>query len=229
MNIAEAASAQEAPGKENTMNARSVTSGPAARWLVALTLAVVFVAGPTAAAGQGDGSARDAVLKAVQAQRNAKAYRVHITLNNGTIQNVLEYVAPDRFHLTSSSGSETIIIGDKTYQRLKGGKWMLFPVNIGSIVAEFRDPKYLDQLTQQLTDVQQVGTDTLNGAAMTVYTYKTDQKAGDIAVTSTVKLWIGVSDGLPHKQETQNHIGEVASNGVNTIEYDPSIKIDPPL
>jgi hypothetical protein len=219
----------EAPGKENTMNAHSLTSSPVGRWLVTLILAALCIVGPTASAAQSDSSARDAVLKAMRAQRDAKMYRVHMTLNNGTIQNVLEYVAPDRFHLTSSNGAETIIVGDKTYQRQKGGQWVPFPIDIGSIIAQFRDPKYLDQLAQGLTDVQQVGSDTLNGMKMIVYTFKTDQKAGDIQVTSTYKLWIGASDGLPYKQEVQSHIVEIASNAVNTIEYDPSIKIDPPL
>ncbi len=211
------------------MDGRSVTRGPVARWLVAATLAVSCIVGLMTSVAAQDNAARDAVLKAMQAQRNAKAYRVHMTLNDGRIQNVLEYVAPDRFHLISSSGTETIIIGDKTYQRDKNGTWASLPIDVGGIVAQFRNPKYLDQLARGLTEVQQLGTDTLSGAAMTIYTFKTDQKVGDIAVTSTDKLWVGVNDGLPHKQEIQSHVGSVSSNTVNTIEYDPGIKIDPPL
>jgi hypothetical protein len=211
------------------MNARSLSFGRVVRWWVALVLVAAYVAVPTGLAAQGSSADRDAVLKALQAQRDAKAYRVHMTQNNGTLQTVLEYVAPDRFHIVAGSGSETIIVGDKTYERPRGGKWMPFPVDIGGIIAQFRDLKYLDQLAQGLTDVQRVGTDTLDGTPMMVYALKTDQKLGDIEVISTDKLWIGISDGLPHRQEIQSNVGAIATNTVSMIVYDPSIKIDPPL
>ena len=193
-------------------------------------------------AAAGGVNPRAELSAAVKAQLEAKSFRADMqaSTSNGTNSTmVVEYVAPDRFHMTQDAqlpgrGSvkqEFIIVGKDTWLKMGDGAWQKFPVDVGQIVAQFRNPKVLDQLAQN-ADIRFVGTDTLDGTPALVYEYTL---TGELAkeIKSTAKTWIGATDNLPRKIETE---GELQSMGkpVKTkttiiyTGYNSDIKIEPP-
>ena len=195
-------------------------------------------ANPTA----GGANPRAALSAAVKAQLEAKSFRAQMqssTSSGTTSAMVVEYVAPDRFHMTQDAqlpgrGSvkqEFIIVGKDTWLKMGAGAWQKFPVDVGQIVAQFRDPKVLEQLAQN-ADIKFVGADTLDGAPALVYEYTL---TGELAknIKSTSKTWIGATDNLPRKIETE---GELQSTGqplktkttIIYTGYNSDIKIEPP-
>src|SRR5215216_3686117 len=80
----------------------------------------------------------DFMTKAIRAQLDAKSYRARMESSFGgqNSTRVVEFVAPDRFHMTSDI-DEIIIVGPSTYRRTKNGQWQKFPVDVGSMVSAF--------------------------------------------------------------------------------------------
>ena len=64
---------------------------------------------------------------------------------------------------------------------------------------------------------------------MMVYTYSSKVSFAGIDSTSTSKVWIGVSDNLPHKAIVDGEALGVKSTTTQIISYDPSIKIEAPM
>jgi hypothetical protein len=169
------------------------------------------------------------VLDALHAMVQAGPYRIHSTTTTGdgnTIQMTGEVILPDRFHLVVN-GREILIVGNKTYQK-EGDKWTEFPVDIGSIVSGLIGGMTAE-MENGISDVQYIGPDTVNGVPAQVYQYTSSFKAGDQEVKSTVKLWVGVANGLPVRQEVDGEFAGIKSKTVQEIEYDPSIKIEAPV
>ncbi|MDT7688594.1 MAG: hypothetical protein QOE46_1353 [Acidobacteriota bacterium] len=177
------------------------------------------------------------MTRAMRAQLDAKSYRTHMdsSTSNGTTSKLLvEYVAPDRYRMVTDSqadgknfGREIIIIGKDTYMKTAGGQWMKSPVDMGSMINSFRDPKVLDELTKG-AEIKFVGPDLLDGMPMLVYTYTLNNPAGS-NLKSVSKTWVAVSDGLPRKTETEGEFGGIKSKTVATIsDYNGDIKIEPP-
>src|SRR5690348_6747128 len=69
-----------------------------------------------ATSGTASAAATEALTRAIGAQLNAKSYRARIdaTINGEETARTIEYVAPDRFHITSEA-DETLIIGDTVW------------------------------------------------------------------------------------------------------------------
>ena len=169
----------------------------------------------------------DALAQAMRTQLAAKSYRVRISSYPSPVQGetVVEYVAPDRIHM-SNPLSEMIAVGSVTYTRQGGGPWEKAPINAGEIARTFRDPKLIDQLTTNY-DIKYVGQDTLDGAAMLVYEY-TPKGTSPSPKGGKTKVWISADDSLPRKVETQS----AANPSVTTIiysDYNSDIKIELPV
>jgi hypothetical protein len=189
------------------------------------------------------GDPQAVVTNAGQLLTSQKAYRVRstsvVSIGGGqTTTSVREFVAPDRTH-NIGDGRETIVIGKIMYVKKDGGEWQ----NLGSQMSDMQE-KMKEQVqkmsatekadaTKGLTvNYKSLGDEMLDGMPTAVYEMHSEfdtkvQGAGSI-VTIT-KFWIGKSDGLFHKEESN---GEEAGMKVKTTEiyeYDPNITIEAPI
>ena len=86
-----------------------------------------------------------------------------------------------------------------------------------------------ESLGGTISDAKAVGTEAVNGEQARVDTYTSTTDLGDSKVVGAVKLWVSVKSGLPIKQEIVGEAAGVKSNTVQTIEYDKTISIAPPI
>ena len=182
----------------------------------------------------------DVMTRAMRAQLDAKSYRARVTssLSDGTSAAMLiEYVAPDRYHMTSDAQGggagkglkmEYVIAGGATYIKTQNNQWVKSPIDASSIVKAFRDPKMLDELAKT-ADVKFVGPDTIDGAPMLVYQYTQNNPMG-MKMKSTSKTWLSVADGLPRKTESEGEFeGKKTKTLITISDYDADIKIESPI
>jgi hypothetical protein len=184
------------------------------------------------------GNTLAAIGDAQRALLKQKSYRVRMTITTdaGTTENVIEYVLPDRVHMTID-GNETIVIKDKGFwQKLDGGQWMSLPAAMSASEAVFAaiDPQQIDTMMEGISvdSFKLLGVELLDGKRMYVYEYNATSSYAGVSVDSTNKTWIGVADGLPYKAES-NTVSSVTpgSKSQTTIvyEYDNNIQIEAPL
>jgi hypothetical protein len=180
----------------------------------------------------------DVMMRATRGQLDAKSYRANMknTASNGSANTLMvEYVAPDRYHMSTHSQAggrdtslEYIIVGKDTFMRMNGGEWRRFPVDMSKMISAFRDPKFIDEITKS-ADIKFVGADTLDGAPMLVYEYTLDNAAG-MNIKTHAKTWVAVSDGLPRKSESEGEFSGVKTTTEMIIsDYNSDIKIEPPI
>jgi hypothetical protein len=135
-------------------------------------------------------------------------------------------------------GREVIIIGKTMYVK-KGENWQ----NMGTQMSDMQE-KMKEQVQQMSTaekaeatkgltaNYKSLGDEMLDGIPTAVYEMHAQmdtQVQGVGSVVTTTKFWIGKSDGLFHKEESN---GEEAGMKVKTskiYEYDPSIRIEAPI
>ncbi|MCA1635071.1 MAG: hypothetical protein LC802_15625 [Acidobacteria bacterium] len=178
----------------------------------------------------------DVMTKAIRSQLDAKSYRAHmdVTASNGTSTMMVEYVSPDRYHVVRDSQAggknsrlEYIIVGKDTFMKTDDRPWAKFPVDMGGMLASFRDPKVIEELTKG-AEIKFLGPDTLDGMPMLVYQYTLDN-VGGLAVKSVTKTWVAVSDGLPRKSESEGEFQGTKSKTVSKVsDYNADIKIELP-
>lgn len=180
----------------------------------------------------------DAMTKATRAQLDAKSYRADIkntSLNGSSNTLLVEYAAPDRYHMLTHSqagGRETsleyIIVGKDTFMRMNGGDWKKPPMDMSQMIKSFRDPKFMEELTKT-ADVKFVGADTVDGLPALIYEYTINNAMG-INVKAHTKTWVGVADGLPRKSETESEFSGVKTKTEMTMSgYNSDIKIEAPI
>jgi hypothetical protein len=185
---------------------------------------------------------RGDLTKAMSAMLAAKSYRARMvsSSSNGTNSTtVIEFVAPDRFHMTTESDvpsrgpmkRETLVVGNETWMKMGDSPWQKFPVNMGELITQFRDPKVIDELTKG-ADVKFIGPDVVDGAPTMVYQYTLNEPQ-EKGFKSTAKTWVGVTDNLPRKTESEgemNIMGKQVNTKTNVTysDYGADIKIDRP-
>ncbi len=144
------------------------------------------------------------------------------------IRSQVDYVAPDRFHVTYSGGTgagmEMIIIGNQTYMR-SGGAWSKSPVASGGSIPTLRD-SFTEEGLKTLTEPKFEGEETVDGKPAYVYSFKNKTPKGEYGFNC--KMWVGKQSGVPMK------IYATYDNGVlknMTVNYDTEtpVKIEPPL
>jgi len=188
------------------------------------------------------GDPQAVVTNARQSLTNQKAYRIRSTSQvsisgSQTRTSVREFVAPDRMH-NIDDGREVIIIGKTMYVK-KGDNWQ----NMGTQMSDMQE-KMTEQVQQMSTaeraeatkgltaEYKSLGDEMLDGIPTAVYEMHAQmdtQVQGVGSIVTTTKFWIGKSDGLFHKEESN---GEEAGMKVKTskiYEYDPSIRIEAPI
>ncbi|MDR3577409.1 MAG: hypothetical protein P4L50_26400 [Anaerolineaceae bacterium] len=176
----------------------------------------------------GSKQAVNAIINAAKAQITAKSWRVksNIESNQVTIQGTLDYVAPDRYHLTTST-IDMISIGPKSYIN-QNGKWLVSPLNVTGLISTLMNSALPQDLENNITNAKQLNPDTLNGNPMKVYQFDNTFTQNNINITTTTKLWVGAGDGLPYHEVIQGNINGVQAVTTNQVVYDPSIQIEDP-
>lgn len=106
-------------------------------------------------------------------------------------------IAPAVRQVMTMQGSQTmqmVVLGDTLYMDQGEGGWMKMPLQ----------PGMRQQMLQQtlpdasvLAECKELGGETIEGAAMTVYQYVPPSIAGETPTPQ--KVWIGDDDGLPHR------------------------------
>jgi hypothetical protein len=180
----------------------------------------------------------DVMTKATRAQLDAKSYRANIknTSSNGSTNTLLvEYAAPDRYHMVTRSQAggrdtslEYVVVGKDTFMKMNAGVWQRFPVDMSKMISAFREPKFIEELTKT-ADVKFVGADTVGGSPMLVYEYTMNNAMG-MNIKSHAKTWVAVADGLPRKSESESEFSGVKTKTEMTMsDYNSDIKIEPPM
>ena len=108
-----------------------------------------------------------------------------------------------------------IMIGKDMYLQ-SGGRWMKMPDTAGASM-----PNSVSSLTEQglksLADVKSEGDDTLDGERGKHLQLQNTQTNANMPFPFTSKIWVGSTDGLPHKIEITYENGQLKSM---TINYD---------
>jgi hypothetical protein len=183
------------------------------------------------------------LTKAMSAMLAAKSYRSRMQSSsssgiNGTT--LVEFSAPDRFHLTREatlpgrgpSKQETIIIGNDTWMKMGDAPWQKFPANLGEMITQLRNPKAVEELAKA-TEVKFIGPDVLDGSPAMVYQYTLNDIEGK-GFKNTAKTWVGVTDNLPRKTESETEMNITGKQTdtkttVTYYDYGAVIKIEPPM
>ena len=177
-----------------TTTSRKGGSGPH----VAFPAADLAVAQPVAQAG----------LLSAADLKNLKSYRVKMIMEQQegqTMETLIEYVLPDRFHMVSDL-AEMIIIGDDMYMKA-GDTWTKVPG--GGAGTEMTEVGVTED---QILEARLEGAEDVDGVPCQKYVYTA--KVGDNPAIETT-CWIGVKDGLPHKVIT-----EMESSTMTQLPYD---------
>lgn len=186
-------------------------------------------------AGSGDGSGvtasgdpREDVIAASRKLIDLKFFSARMEgLGQTEIKSQVDYVAPDRYHVTylggTGSGTELIFVGSDSYMK-SGGKWSKMPGDAKSI-PNLRD-SFTEEGLRSLSDVVFEKEEMLDGKPALVYSYKNVTPVGDFPFTS--KMWVSKETGLPMK------IYAEYSNGVlknMTVNYDTQtpVTIEAPI
>jgi outer membrane lipoprotein-sorting protein len=159
-----------------------------------------------------------------------------ITTSDQTILVSIEFSPPDRYSISSQDNyySQIIIVGDAVYG-LADNQWTKLPMSPDQLI----NPNALKEMEASLQDVQYLGQEQLGDIQADIFQFKSKTTIGDGQVEQQNKLWVGVSDGLPHKLEIDGQIAamDARSNTVQgvkavtmqTMTYDEGIKIEAPI
>jgi hypothetical protein len=217
--------------------------------LAAISCGGLKVPGSTSTASSDPATAgadsREALKKAFTAQLAAKSYRARFEYSVASIprHNDLEFVAPDRFHVTvvgpqaqgRSTGQEMILIGKDTYMRVSGVPWQKSAMNpfLGALATTIDElgPQFRD-VAQRMTkyeDVKLIGPDVLDGQPVLVYQFKLNVTNGQ----TSGKIWISTTDGLPrkieHESSSQTNSDRKMKVSTTYYDYNANINIEPPI
>lgn len=197
----------------------------------ALPVPTAAVPAPVPAAS---GSAKEAIIAAMRASLTAGPFRTQSTIvsDSGPINMTGELIPPDKLHTTMQAtdfAMETIVIGDQAWTK-QDGVWALSPVSGQVFLQSAFAAQTVEELDKTISDAQALGIETVNGEQTFVYSFtSTTDLGGTGVVISAVKLWTSAKSGLPVKQEIAGEAGGVKSTTVQTIEYDATLIIEPPL
>lgn len=194
---------------------------------------------PTAPLAGGDG--QTAVSNATQLLQSQKAYRVRTTsvtsMGGQPTTGLREFVSPDRMH-NIEDGQEIIVIGKTMYVK-KGSEWRNMGTQMSDMTEKMKEgiqqmtAEERAQATKGLTaDYKSLGDEILDGTPTAVYELHSrmdTQVEGVGSITFVTKYWIGKSDGLIRKEETNGDEAGITIKTTRIYEYDPDIKIEAPI
>ncbi len=193
--------------------------------------AAVFVTTFCAAARADD--AKDALVAAEKAAKDAPAYRLKVTSTDPTTKvaaaMTIEIVNPETMHLKSESGGqsqmEVYSDGQKVFMSHAGSPMQEAPPQVAAMMKQMKDQVSGDAMSKLAQNAKFVGHETVGGTPASVYTFEADMMGMHMAS----KEWVSDKDHRPIKVESVTK-GSVANQEVNqnttaTYEFDPSIKV----
>jgi hypothetical protein len=227
---------QPAPAGPATSTAEAASPGPVTPTAPDATAVGGAGAPPTTTPVPGlPGNARDAVLAAMRAQLAQPAYRVRQSSAYGgaTGTRLIEFVAPDRLRLVDEAGASpaVVVIGSRGWRQVDG-RWQADDGSASAMagaLATMGNPAVVSGLAEKISEVRDLGGETLNGEAVRLFQYSTVTGPAEAPITSTTKLWVRSADGLPVKQEVYGNLAGGAATTVQFFEYDPGLSIEAPL
>ena len=180
---------------------------------------------------------REALKKAFTEQLAARSFRARMEYTIGGVgtHNDLEFVAPDRYHVTlvgpATMGQEMIIIGNDKFARISGRPWQKADMNVAAgtmatTLGDLTDQFHQEDVSQKMTkyeDVQFSGSEVLEGQPVMVYQFNLKSTKGPIPG----KIWISTADNLPRKI-----VHEKSSKMKITTtyyDYNTNFNISPPI
>ena len=182
------------------------------------------------------GDSLDIVGRALRAELNAKAYRIHTTGSDGDTQyaSTIEYVAPDHVHAIVGKSEYIYVKGVGTWKKGSDGRWVKSATDVSALVFAAYDPAGIEAIMKNVVvgQVKLLGPELKDGRATLVYQFvsRTTLSAGTkLLVTSN--MWIGVTDGLPYRLETDNDSilkAGAKAHSESVIDYDPTITFETP-
>lgn len=135
----------------------------------------------------------------------------------------MEFVAPNRYHMTTGQNTEQTIVGDDAWMNVDG-RTLKLPVPVGKIIAQYRNEKALQELHKN-DSVVALGDDTVEGEAAKTYRYTTTQPA-----KTDVTVWVSQKGGSVVQLESEGSF--MGTPSVTRVRYsdfdDPNITIDLP-
>jgi outer membrane lipoprotein-sorting protein len=154
----------------------------------------------------------------------AKSFRATVTdAKSGEQLSQMEFVAPNRYHMRSGKGPETIIVGDDAYMNMNG-QLIKMPIPVGKLISQYRNEGTLRQMESGIT-VTDLGADSVGGEPAHAYHYTITEPA-----KADVKMWIGDRTGMPVQLESQgSFMGHSATTRIHYSDFnDPSIQVAAP-
>lgn len=181
------------------------------------------------------GDPREALKKAFTAQRAATSYRARVEYSIGGVatHNDLEFVAPDRYHVTlvgsATMSQEMIIIGNDKFARISGRPWQraetdvaagTMATTLGDLTDQFRHEDVSQKMTKY-DDLQLSGSEVLDGQPVVVYQFNLKSPKGPIPG----KIWISTADNLPRKIVYDSKMKLTTTY----YDYNTNFSISPPI
>ena len=169
-------------------------------------------------------SPREAVIAAMHALKDARSYHTSMHFDGGpggSLDNELDFVAPDRYRMDMKAMGTQVVIGSTMFLSM-GGRSMQVPMPKGTL-DKWRDPGNFREAEAGMT-AEGMGSESLDGVNTQKYkVHYTVPQPGD----ST--LWID-GDGLPVQMRvTIDNKGEPVTT---TMRYsrinDPTLRIEAP-
>ncbi len=158
---------------------------------------------------------RDEVIAAFQQAMNAKSYRMQIEIDNkrGPISTQMDVQMPNRFHMKAAE-AEFIIVPEGTWINA-AGRWMKVPVDMSKQMQGYRIED-MQEAASQLPAVEEIGSDTVNGCASTLYRYTSNTSFAGRSSEDDIEVAVCESSGKPIRlRSTPKRRGEAV-----TIHYD---------
>ncbi|MFV0389906.1 MAG: hypothetical protein ACK5NT_14270 [Pyrinomonadaceae bacterium] len=165
----------------------------------------------------------EAVKSSFKDLNKQKSYHSEITSKIGdrSLTTKADYQSPDKFYVVNKIGdttNEVIVIGNDTFSRMNEGDWTKASEGASPNVKKLRD-ELSAKAEKSMSDVKAVGTETVDGKATHVYTFKSNEGG-----SSDSKIWLLDDSGLPLKVESK---GNYSGQEVNVvISYDYNAKVD---
>lgn len=218
---------------EPTMLADATTTDMVEMTAEPTTRAMDSTTGPVAAGNPGDSAAQQMILNAMRKQFTGGPFRSETSIeSNGQAYTVQgEFIPPSRMRATSAMGgvsTDMIIIEDKMWTKT-GDQWTEVPgggMNISQMMGDMLMDPEANGL--QIINARSAGTEDVNGVNAAVYTYDSVYTLENQSISSTGKIWIDASSGLPIKSESEGAANGITTKTTQTITYDSRITIEPP-
>lgn len=196
---------------------------------------------PTPLAG---GDPQAAIANATQLLTKQTAYRTRSTtvsssMGGGqTSTDVQEFVAPDRMHNIEEGGKEVIVIGQTMYVK-EDGRWRNLGTQMSDMAEKMKErarkmsaEERAEAMKGLTADYKSLADEMLDGRPTAVYEMHSQMDThmpGVGPIVTITKYWVGKSDGLFRKEETDGEEAGMKIKTTQTYEYDPNIRIEAPI